>query len=361
MITQATPRQVVAPMPQLTSLDAVFDIAPGIALRWIDSILSRAAKDLSPQEVIYLLRSRAALAGTLPMDQRRALEAPHPVCEGLARSGVRQTVQQERARAIAESKARYASPLAPNRMLDELWNAAFAPTNLMGTLASSAQMLDSLYHSLPATMHVHLQGGTWELYDANKSARRHAFGKYDKAKFPVRMQLRARGAKMSWLTAFRSTPKGMVAAVPGATSVPQALKLAAASRLKLISNAAYGALPLRGVLGSNAVGLAISMGPQAFVDARASGLFSDPTNKSAWKEFAAVSAGSQSGNLAGVVGGLVVGGALVLAASTFGVGIAAPVVILAAFAGAVGGQATFNAWGLNEKAEEAAAHWLLGR
>lgn len=241
-------------------------------------------------------------------------------------------------------------------MLDELWNAAFAPTNLLGTLSNSAQMLDALYHSLPATWHVKLQSGQWELYDANKTARTHAFGKAGKARYPVRMILRAKGAKLSWMSAFRTTEKGAVATVVGAKTLPQAIRAAEGGTLKLISSVAYSTLPLRGALGSTGIGLAITIGPQLFVDASSAGLFNRPADKSAWQDFALKSANSQSGNVAGMVGGA--------AAVALGIGVlavtSAPVLILVGLAGGLAGQAMFNAFGLNDDAENA-ARWLLGR
>lgn len=347
--------------PQPTALDATFELVPAVALRWIDSILATSAEALGPQDVIYLLRCRADLAGTVPFGERQQRARPHPLCEGLLRTGVRQVVQHEGARATAQAQARFGRAPTKDKLLEELWAAAFAPTNLLGTISANAQMLDSLYHSLPATWHVRLQGGTWELFDANKTARTHAFGKQGKARYPVRMVLRARGARMNWLASFRSTANGMVASVPGASSVPKAINLTRASTFKLISNTAYSALPIRGIIGSNAVGLAITMGPQAIVDAHAAGLFTDPSNSNRWKDFAVSSARNQSGNLAGVAAGFAAGGFVLAGALVLGTaGVAAPLIILAGFAGGIGGQAAFNAWGLNEKAEEA-ARWLLGR
>jgi hypothetical protein len=347
--------------PPPTALEATFELVPSVALPWIDRILATSAEALGPQDVIYLLRCRADLAGTLPFDQRLQRERPHPLCEGLLRTGVRQVVQHERAQATAQAQARYGKAPTKDKLLEELAAAAFAPTNLLGTISASAQLLDSVYHSLPATWHVRLQGGTWELYDANKTARTHAFGKHGKARYPVRMVLRARAARMNWLASFRSTPKGMVASIPAGSSFPRAMKLTGANTFKPISKAVYSALPVRGIIGSNAVGLAITMGPQAIVDAHAAGLFSDPSNSNRWKDFAISSAKNQSGNLAGVAAGFAAGGFVLAGALILGTaGVAAPIMILAGLAGGIGGQAAFNAWGWNEKAEEAARS-LLGR
>lgn len=117
---------------------------------------------------------------------------------------------------------------------------------------------------------------------------------------------------------------------------------------------------MRGVLGGNAVGLVLTLGPQAYVDARATGLFSNPTSQEAWTQFAIASAKNQSGNLAGVAAS-VAGGALVVGVTAaFAVTVGAPIVIAVGLLAGIGGQSLFNAFGLDDRSEEA-ARWLLGR
>jgi hypothetical protein len=112
-------------------------------------------------------------------------------------------------------------------------------------------------------------------------------------------------------------------------------------------------LPLRGVLGSNAVGAAISFGPQLYFDARDAHLFKDMTSKAAWEDFALRTAKSLPTNAAGLVSGLGVGAVAVIV----GV-VSAPVVIIATFGGGILGAALFNLFGFDDKTQEAARRFL---
>jgi hypothetical protein len=347
------------PTAALSTFDATFDVESSVAISWIDGILAHACKELSPADVIGLLWCRSALVGKLPLHERTGREAPHPLSDGLARQGIRQFL-------LDSGQSRYAAPIATEKLLKELKDAAFGKGAIAGTAVAGLQLVDALAHSLPATWHVRLQGGTWELYDANKTARKHAFGSRGKASFPVRMKLRARGAQMRWLSGFRSTPNGMVAAVPHAASLPQALESSGANRAKFISDTAFKKLPVRGmpwgaargVLGSTSVGLAISFGPQVYADVQDAGLLANPKSKEAWRDFAVRTAGSLPGNVAGLAGAFAGAELAALVATGIGVAAGAPVLVVAAFAGGVLGAAGFNFWGLNERAQEAAQRLL---
>jgi hypothetical protein len=353
MTAKASPPSVSSPHESV--VDAVFDLEPAVSLRCIDSILAHGptCQGLSPQQAIYLLWSRAALVGDVPLHERAPRVAPHPLPANLARDGIREFLRR------GKGGSAYAAPVAADRLsedlLKELQDAAWSPGSAAGTVVSGIQLLDALVHSLPPSLHVRLQGGTWELYDANKTPRKHAFGNRGKAKFPVRMQLRARGARMPWLTTFRSTPKGMVIPVPDAKALPPALKLAGAQQMKWVNDAAWKKLPLRGVLGSSAVGAAISFGPQLYFDAQDAHLFKDATSKAAWEDFALRTAKSLPTNVAGLVGGLVLGAAVVAIGAA-----SAPAIIIVTFGGGVLGAALFNLFGLDDKTQEA-ARWLLGK
>jgi hypothetical protein len=212
------------------------------------------------------------------------------------------------------SKAVPTSGLAANpkagldALPDELWNALFAPTNVGGTASQGALLLDSLLHSIPMTWRVKLQGGSWELYDANSSARRHAFGKTAKLKYPPRMKLRVHGARLSWLPpGVRASGGATRIPTPNAKSVSDAIRIAEARTMKLIPKVAHSALPFRGILGGNAIGSLLTFGPQAYVDARESGVLADPSNKRNLDKFVVASAKNQSANAFGMLTSIAAG------------------------------------------------------
>jgi hypothetical protein len=359
------------PPPRTARLNGEFDLDPELAIAWLDALLARPPLDLSldPHQIAELLRARNELVfhSGSAADRYRPAELHPMALQSLQRlfrrvsEEQRERLAQLREAALCEPRSAPEVPLPIflERFSAELWQAAFGITNLPANLSQAALFLDASYQSLPVALRVRLQGGQWELHDRNATARRNSRGKRAKARFPPRMALRARGVRLSWLTSGLQTIQarggGIRIDVPGTKTVADGLRLARLNSLKAISQTAYGALPMRGVLGSNAVGLVLTMGPQAFVDARASGLFSHPTDKAAWERFAISSARSQSGNLAGVATSLVVGMGFVALGT-----VSAPALIAVGLVFGVLGQALFNAWGFDEQAE-AAARSILGR
>jgi hypothetical protein len=199
------------------------------------------------------------------------------------------------------------------------------------------------------------------LYDANAMARKNAFGKAAKVRLKPRMSLRVRGVRMTWLIPGSHLSNGALRLpAAGSKTVADALRLSGATSMKLIPEQAYSALKWRGALGGNVVGFAITVGPQAAFDAYNAGLFTDPTNKEKWKDFAIESADGQSANIAGFSTGLVAGVALTAVATAAGLTVAAPVAIFVGLAFGIAGQAGFNAFGLNDHAKEFVSG-LLGR
>jgi hypothetical protein len=168
------------------------------------------------------------------------------------------------------------------------------------------------------------------------------------------MKLRVVGAKLSWLPDGARVSGGMARIpVPRARSLGEALKISRASVMKLIPQTALNQLPLAGKLGGPITGMALTLGPQAIADAKATGLWSDPTSSSNWEQFGYASAKSQSANLVGMGIGLGAGAAVVALGIT-----AAPAIILIGMAAGAAGQAGFNAWGLDRKVEES-VRWLF--
>jgi hypothetical protein len=251
-----------------------------------------------------------------------------------------------------------------DRFIEQLWESVFGGTNLAGNLAAVALLLDSLYLSLPLVWRVQMQGGKWELYDANAIARKNAFGKAARARLSPRMAIRLRGVRMTWLIP-GSYIKNGVFRLPasGAKNVAEILKVSGAKTMKMIPEKTYSALKWRGAAGGNAVGFALTVLPQVAYDAYTAGLFTDPSSKEKWKDFAIEQADSQSANLAGFAAGvagtalLTVGVGLVMGA---GVTVGAPVAILVGLAAGIAGQTSFNAFGLNSHAKEYVSN-LLGR
>jgi hypothetical protein len=359
-------------VPNSVRLNVEFDVEPVLALAWIDSLLAAPPMELAlaADDLVELLVTRNELVRWgcgIPVRQRDPLL--HVIALRSLERRFRQIARERRDQLqeiAAAERAQLAPALEPTlppfleRLSDELSQATFAGTNLAANISTAALFLDASYQSLPIGVRVRLQGGQWELYDRNSTARRNSRGKLAKLRYPPRMALRARGVNLHWLTARLETLQarggGLRIDVPGAKTLHGARRLARLNALQMIPKAAYGALPLRGVLGGNAVGLVLTIGPQAFVDARAANLFETPGDRAAWERFAIASARNQSGNAAGIVAS--VGLALLFTAVT-GV-VAAPVLIAVGLGAGVLGQATFNAAGFDEKAE-AAARALLDR
>lgn len=228
----------------------------------------------------------------------------------------------------------------------------FEWTNAPGNSTSIGLLFDSLFESLPLAWRVQLQGGKWELFDANALARKHASGKAARVRLPPRMALRARGVTMKWLTPNSRMVSGALR-VPaaGAKSVGEALRLSGVTAMKWIPSEAHSAMKWPARLGGNGFGFVLSVGPSLVNDAIGAGLFHDASSSANWKDFAIRSADSQSGNLAGYAAGVTAGIALGFAAGA-GIAVAAPVAIVIGLAAGIGGQTLFNAFGFNERAKE---------
>ncbi len=236
---------------------------------------------------------------------------------------------------------------------DKIWRNVFDLGTHAGDALTAGLLLETLYHSLPLTWRIQLQGGKWELFDANAMSRKNAFGKSGKLRLRPRMALRARGVRLTWLIPnARMTGGALRLPAVGAKSIADGLRISGASKIKLIPSDTYNALKWRGALGGNAVGLLITVGPQTAMDAYNAGLYQDAGDKDKWADFAIASAKSQSSNLAGFGVGLIAGVVLTSAAVAAGVTVAAPVAIIVGFAAGVAGQQGFNAFGLNDRAEE---------
>ena len=330
-------------------LTGEFELDPELALSWVDGLLANPSADVSVLEYVDLIGWRRGLASTVQRSAKGAIP-PLPtrgrmLLDAACRQATSMNPDWAAGASPASARPGYAAqpgakPPALERLPHELWEALFGVTNLPGTVSQTGLLIDSLLHSLPLTWRVKLQGGTFELYDANASARRHAFGKDAKLKYPPRMKLRVRGAKLSWLPPKSHVSGGAIRIpTPQAKSVNDAVRIARANMMKLVPQTAFSSLPFRGLLGSNAFGIALTLVPQAIKDASDTGLFSNPTSSSAWKDFAVESARSQSANLAGVAVGLGVGAAVAVSVTS------APLLILIGIAAGAGGQAMFNALG----------------
>lgn len=250
------------------------------------------------------------------------------------------------------------------RYIEQLWSSCFGITNIPGNLIGLGMGIESLYLSLPLAWRVQLQGGKWELYDANAMARKSAFGKAAKIRLAPRMALRLRGVRMTWLIPGSHITSGAFRLpATGGKTAAEILKVSGATSMTMIPESTYKALKWRGALGGNAIGFALTVGPQVLYDAYNAGVFTEPTNKEKWKDFAIDEAENQSANLAGFAAGVLAGTALTVGVTLVvgaGVTVAAPVAILVGLGAGILGQTTFNAFGFSERAKEYVSG-LLGR
>lgn len=336
-----------------------FALEPQLALAWVTELIVRPLVEITPSGYVFLLGCYRDLAAACPGSTAERPPAQLPARgRALLQSAIREATQRNRDWIEISGAASFVSRIktAWDRLPDEIWQALTASSNLPGTISQILLLLDALYQSLPLTWVVKVQGGTWELYDANALARKHAFGKAAKRALKPRMSIRARGVRMPWLMPGARTANGAVRmAAPGARTVAEGVRIARAGVMKWVPKTAWSSLPGRGVLSGNAIGMALTLVPQAIADASDSGLLDKPTDTEAWNKFAIAEAKGQSGNLFGVVGGMVAGAVIVAAGVT-----CAPAVIIVSLAGGALAQAGFNALGLNDEAGKL-AEWLLGR
>jgi hypothetical protein len=341
-----------------------FGLDPALALAWVTQLLYVPLPEITPSGYIGLLCARrdlaAAATGTPTFRRPKPLPAKGRV---LIQAAMREATQQNAHWAQVTTPASNTSRQnLGDRFLEQLWESVFGLTNLSGNGLSTLMLLESLYLSLPLAWRVQLQGGKWELYDANAMARRNAFGKAARTRLTPRMAIRLRGVRMTWLIPGSFVKNGAFRLpAAGAKTVADILRVSGATTMKMIPEEAYSALKWRGALGGNVVGFALSVGPQALYDAYNAGLYTDPTNKEKWKDFAIEEASSQSANLAGFGTGVLAGVLLTVGVSLVvgaGATVGAPVAILVGLAAGIAGQTGFNAFGLNERAKEAVSGWL---
>jgi len=350
--------QATGPLTQAPTMTGNLEVESAAALAWLDCLLEQPPQTLTATEFVAAAVWRSELAVWTPTAQPR----PQLSSQGqqLLVMACQLAEQSHTARFRANPTRHKLHLPSANQLAKELWDALFAPTNVPATTANASQLVHAMLESLPLTWRVKLQGGEIELFDANKLARKHAFAAHGKRRFPVKMMLRLKGARLHWYPEdliVRKTGELRIPA-PGAKTMNEALHIARAGRIKLISNVAFNRLPLPRVLGSTGVGLALTLGAQAFTDAYSTGLFSDVKSGDNWNKFAFASAKSQSANLAGMAAGGAIAGATVLLATWAGVTVPAVVVIgLGIGAGALG-QAIFNAVGANAMVEDAARKLL---
>lgn len=344
------------------SLTYDFALDPRLAMAWLTELIARPVVEISPAEYVGMLACYLDLRAACPDVPRERLPAQVPARgRALIMSAMREASQRNPkwmdvtvpgGEHASATKSRPAE--AWEKFPEELWKAFFEWTNIMGTIAQTLMLLESLVRSVPVSWIAKLQGGKWELVDANASARRHAFGKAAKAAYKPRMILRARGVRLPWAVAGASFRNGATRIpVPNAATLKEGLKIARASSMRWVSKAAYSALPARGLLGGNAVGAALSLLPQLGKDIYQSGILDDPSSKENWRNFAVGEAEGQSGNVAGIAGGMALGAVAVWLGVT-----AAPALIVVGLIGGAVSQAGFNALGLNEDAASG-MKWLL--
>jgi len=352
------PTQVTGSPIQTPTITGTLEVESAAAVTWLDSLLEYPPLTLTATEFVAAAVWRSELTLWVPTAK------PRPQLSNRGRQLLVMACQltglshTERFRANPARHKLHVPSAA--RLAKEFWDALFDPTNLPGTAASAVQLVHAWLESLPLMWRIKLQGGEIELFDANKLARKHAFAARGKRRFPVKMMLRLKGARLNW------HPEGFVVRktgelrmpAPGAKTMSEALQITRSGRIKLISNVAFSRLPLPRVLGSTGVGLALTMGPQAIADAYSAGLFSDVTSRDNWNKFAIAAAKSQSANIAGMAAGGATVGAAVFVATWAGVAVPAVVVIALGIGFGALGQAGFNAVGASDMFEERARSLL---
>lgn len=354
-MTGAT-RAVAAPFPPAvprmpsTLLSADLELDEPLAVSWIDAVLDGQSLACSLDEGRHLYECRQSL-----LEHRSDLAA---VCRPTLRH-LDALAMPAAPGAPGAAGARGAPAPAPAAGLPSLGaaigDATISPANVWGTAVGSALAADALYHSLPAAWRVQMSGGRFELYDANASARRKAFGKAGKAKYPPRMMLRVEGAKMTWVNdAFAPHPRTGVQRAPvSGRSMRAALQLTRANRMVAIGHEQWSRLRFRGAASGNLAGAALALGPQAYLDARDAGLLDGGRTDEEWRRFVHLSARNQSTNLVGFAAGAAVTAGL--AAVTVA---GAPVILVVGLLVGVGAQAGWAMFGMPDRAERLAKQYL---
>jgi len=342
-------------------LSGSFPFDPKPPLKWLDVLVYQPPPTLSPDDYIVLLAWRREPLRTV------AISSGSRGAPATARQLLERACRDANARDPNWASSSYASNVPPKAeagdkkksFADELWDAFTAPTNLWGTAVGIGMTADALIHSLPLKWHVTMQRGAWELYDENATHRTRKYGRsaIGRSRVPPKIVLRARGARIPWMwqAGARVGSNSTTLPAAGARTVAEALKIVKADTMKLMPKGTYDVLKGRATLGGSAVGLALTVLPQAYVDARDAGLFSN-TDADHWKNFIVKEAESQPANLAGFAAGMLAGVAVAAAGAT-----SAPVLIVAGLAFGALGQASFNAWGISKDLKAFAESRLFAR
>ncbi len=321
-----------------TGSNSTIEIGNELALTWVDYWARQPECNGQTHSAIFLTGCRQDLrmvCGLPPSAPPRASYLPLPGSSG---------------KSVAAKPAQH-SPFNTvlDRMPDAFMNSVSSPGNLAGNAMGGMLALDAMYHSLPTGFFVRVQGGEWELFDANKSARSKAFGKKGKARFPPRMMIRARNVSVPQLPP-GAVMRGNQLRVPavGAKTVAEALRISRVNQFQPISDKAYRALAGRRLAAGTPVGAALAFGPTLYMDVNAAGGLGRIYNDSeARRQFALASAKNQSTNAVGLAAGVAVGAALVAG------GVAsAPVLLVAGLVGGVLAQTGFVSFGGDEWAQD---------
>jgi hypothetical protein len=235
---------------------ATIDIDNDLAIAWMDQLMTSPACNQRSFDSLYLAHCRMGLQQSCG---RTLTPLPSVCVQSLAQINQCSARGGMMAPGLFNAPLSSRGPTAPpadgwSRLPASLQDALMSPTNAGGNIAGALLGLDAMYLSLPPDWHVRLNGGSWQLVDANKSARNHAFAKAGKAKYPPRMQLRIPRDKLRMVPPGATVRNGLVRVpVPGAgKGVPlsEALQLSGMNKVKPISEKAYRALAGRRLLAS---------------------------------------------------------------------------------------------------------------
>ena len=165
-------RQTSGTAPEAT-LHGEFDLDLALALAFVDGLLLNPPANVTVSEFVDLMAWRRGLSEAAPGANRGSTPGFPVRARTLVENACRQATQSNANWATGPgSNPGAASRPGIEKLPEEIWNALFAWTNVGGTISQSVLLLDSLVQSIPLSWRVKLQGGTWELYDANASARR---------------------------------------------------------------------------------------------------------------------------------------------------------------------------------------------
>ncbi len=341
MSVEARPRPSGVDWQEVT-VTYEFEVAPELALAWVTELVARPFPTTTPGEYVGLLTAYRELSRQCPHVPKGRLPAQMPARGHVLMLGA--------LREATQRNPNWHQSIGPGRippdLLDKVlkgfdtfckqfWDSLWAETNIWGTGANLGLLVDALKQSLSPGWIVRVSGAKWELVDVSKVPAAQVRAAALRAGVKPSFLLRARGIRM---------PFTLPAAWKGGQAIADSLKISQLSSMRLVKDDVWKALPKRGFLSGAKVGAILSFIPQIAYDVRDSKLASDVTNAQNWKDFAALEAKNQSGNLVGYVGGMVIGGALVTA---LGITAAPAVIVVGLLAGAAS-QAGFNALGFGD-------------